>query len=101
MSKQGAEYVEQLPARTAHVTAALLEAWSEPGGPGPGPLKASEIVIYDWEALDSHQTGAALAAARRCGLVDGIRGLWFATPKAHELKAALEDRSIRDQGDRP
>lgn len=97
MSKQGAEFVADLPLRVAHVTHAVLAASSEPGGPGPGPLKASEIVVYDWEAIDVRMTGTALAAARRCGLVDGIRGLWFATPKAHEFGDALEDRSLRDE----
>lgn len=88
-----AEEVAALSPRVAHVTHALLAAWQE----SPGPLKANEIVIYDWEALTARDTGAALTAARRAGLVDGIRGLWFASPKAHELKSALEDRSLADE----
>ena len=91
-----AEYVESLPTRVAHVTHALFATWNDPSY-GPGPLKASEIIVYDWEATDVRMTRAALAAARRCGLVDGIRGLWFATPKAHEYRSYLENRSLRDE----
>jgi len=87
------EHVAKLSPRVAHVAHALLFTTKEIRG----PARADEIIIYDWEAPTPAQTGAALAAARREGLAEGIKGIWFATNKAHAWADALEDRSLADE----
>jgi hypothetical protein len=85
--------VGRLPRRVAHAVHALLEAG------GSMPLKASEIVTYDAEALSEKSTAAALREARRHGLVDGVHGLWVPLESAYELRDQLERRFLADTAD--
>jgi hypothetical protein len=88
-----ASEVAALPRRVAHATHALLAA------AGQMPLKASEILLYDVEALSAASTGAALREAARKGLVANAGGLWFPRERAHRLQAQLEDRFLAETGD--
>lgn len=85
---------ECIPPRTAHAVHALMEAWTNAGG--SGPLTTAEICEYDSEALTARDTAAALSQARRLGLADGARGLWFATDRAWEMRRVLEDRFLSE-----
>ncbi len=91
-----AEQVAALPRRAAHATYAL-HAWIRDY---IGPAKASEVVIYDVEALDSRSTGRALAAAQKLGLVERWgAGLWTMTLHGGDLAGALEDRFLAETED--
>lgn len=89
-----AELVAAFPRRTAHALHALLVATAEIGA----PATASEILIYDEEAFSARQTGAALREARRRdGRLCQFTGeYWVAGNVAQELRAALEDRYLRE-----
>lgn len=87
-----AEQVARLSRRTAHAAFALLEASRELNM----PVKASEVIIYDVEALSTQSTGRALSAARRSRLADNWGGVWTPTLHAHDLRGALEDRFLAD-----
>lgn len=91
---QPAPYVKSLPPRVAHATHALLVTAKERGAV---PVKASEIVIHDWEALSTQVTVNALTRAKHEGLALSIGGVWIATEKAHAVADQLEDRSFADQ----
>lgn len=87
-------HVGVLPRRVAHVTHALQIAVDERNG---GPVRPSEIMIYDGESLTLGSTCSALRRAMEHGLVDrGGRGLYFAREKAEELRDQLETRYLRD-----
>lgn len=90
--------VDDLPARTAHVAHALMEA-SGPYAYGVGPRTAAEVCVYDahWEALSVRHTGAALREAQRVGLAARAGRYWFPTGLAHEFAVALEARFLRDE----
>lgn len=86
--------VGTMPRRVAHVTHALQIAVDERNG---GPVRPSEVMIYDREALTLGSTCSALRRAIDHGLVDrGARGLYFATTKAGDLKLALEQRYLAE-----
>lgn len=88
-----AEQVAALPRRTAHVAHALLTTIREDGG----PVKASEVVVYDAEALSVNSTASALQSARRHGLAEYWgEGIWTASLHASDLRDALEDRFLAD-----
>jgi hypothetical protein len=80
-----------VPLRAAQAAHALMEAWSADDGSGRGPLTAAQVHEYDRTALTVQSTGAALAHARRLGLVDGPPGLWFATAMGWSMRRILED----------
>ncbi len=88
-----------IPARAAHVTHALMEAWTTCDG--SGPLTAAEICEYEnpVEAPTVKHTASALREAKALGLVDGVPGLWFATGRAWELRRELEARAFAEQGE--
>lgn len=88
------EQVAALPRRTAHAVFALLETQRQEGY---GPFKASEIVVYDSEAISAVSTGRALFHALSLGLADrwGV-GLWTPTNHATLLREALEQRFLRE-----
>jgi hypothetical protein len=78
----------QLPRRRAQVVHALLEATTQAGG---GPVRTSEVMIYDREALTVQATGLALFFAMRHGLADRAGpGLWMPSNAAWEMRRALE-----------
>lgn len=87
-------YVKSLPARVAHVTHALLVSAK---GRGSVPVRASEIVVSDWEALTVQDTVNALVRAKHEGLAVGAGGVWIATEKAHQVAEELEERSLADE----
>lgn len=91
--------VDELPARTAHVTHALIAAGSPRAGGSTGPLTAAEVCIFDapWEALTPRHTGAALREAARVGLAAHAGPYWFPTGYAHELATELEERYLDDE----
>jgi hypothetical protein len=77
-----------LPRHVAQVAHALLEAATQAGG---GPLKASEVMIYDRDALTIQATATALYHAMRRRLADrGGTGLWMPTNAAWDMRKALE-----------
>ncbi|MGH3121083.1 MAG: hypothetical protein ACRDND_08625 [Streptosporangiaceae bacterium] len=84
----------EIPDRAAHVTHALMEAWSAAGG--SAPVTTAEVCEYDSEALTPRHTAAALIQARRLGLANGGRGLWFATDRAWAIRRVLEDRFLAE-----
>lgn len=87
------EQVAALPRRTAHATYALLATCEDQHG----PAIASEVVIFDSEALSAFSTGRALAAARRRGLAQHWGGgVWAPSNLAYDLRGALEDRFLAD-----
>lgn len=89
-----AEQVAKMPRRVAHATFAILVLQHDGNY---GPHKASEIVVYDAEALSAVSTGRALAHALKLGLVDRWgTGLWSPTNHAQLLYPALEDRFYAD-----
>lgn len=91
--KDAAEQVVALPRRTAHAAHALLTTIREDGG----PVKASEVVVYDSEALGVNSTASALQSARRHGLAEYWgQGVWAASLRASDLRRALEDRFLAD-----
>lgn len=91
-----AEQVAALPRRTAHAAYAL-HAWIRDY---TGPARASEVVLYDKEALDVRSTARALGAAKKLGLVDYWgAGLWTMTPHGGDLAGALEDRFLAETED--
>lgn len=80
---------------------ALLARARDAGG---GPLTAAEVCEYDSEAVSVVSTGAALAWARRYGLVDSWRAgregrVWSPSNRAAEMRWALEDRFLREVPD--
>jgi len=87
-----ADRVAALTRRVAHATFALLETNRELGM----PVKASEVVMYDAEALSVVATGRALSAARRRGLAENWGGVWTPSLLALDLRKALEDRFLTD-----
>lgn len=91
-------WIDQLPARVAHATHALMES-SGAYAYGTGPRTAREACEYDapWEALTPRHTAAALREAARRGLVAYVpRGLWMPTNVAYAHRNALEARYLRD-----
>lgn len=68
---------------------------------GTGPLKVSEIILYDGEALSMAATNAALLRAmRKHRLVDRAGyGLYIPSLLALDNRAAFEARYLRDTGD--
>lgn len=98
LSREQAE-AAAIPARAAHVTHALMEAWTTCDG--SGPLTAAEICEYEnpVEAPTVKHTASALREAKALGLVDGVPGLWFATGRAWELRRELEARAFAEQGE--
>lgn len=89
--------VSALPRRTAHAVHALLAIRNDPSLGPYGPFKASEVVLYDSEALSARSTGRALAHALRLGLADRWGpGLWVATNFALDHRSALEERYLAD-----
>jgi hypothetical protein len=80
----------------AHATHALLAAWHDLNM----PLHASEVCIYDSEALSVKSTAAALREAQNYGLVfytgQNNGRCWIATNLAHELRRQLEDRFLAE-----
>lgn len=90
----GTETGEDIPRRVAHVTHALMEAWTAVGG--SAPVTTAEVCEYDSEALSARHTAAALCRARDHGLAGGTGGLWFATPRAWELRRILEERTLAE-----
>lgn len=89
--------VDALPRRVAHVAHALMAA-SDPMAFGIGPLKVSEIMIYDGESLSPAATNSALLRAmRKHRLVDRVGyGLYIPSIIALDNRAALEERYLRD-----
>ena len=89
------EAVAALPRRTAHALHALLEVEHDPSLEG-GPFLASEVVVYDEEALTARSTAAALRAAQRLGLAVCAGGYWTPTFRAYDLRGALEERYLEE-----
>lgn len=88
---------DRLPRRTAHAVHALMEVRNDPSIGPYGPFKASEVVLYDSEAMSARATAAALRHAQRFGLALYVgRGLWTATNAALNLGREFEDRYCRD-----
>lgn len=89
--------VEQLPRRVAHAVHALM-AVRDDANIGPyGPFLASEVVLYDGEAVSARATAAALREAKKFGLAVYIgHGLWTATHLALDHASQFEDRYLRD-----
>lgn len=84
-----------LPKRVAHVTHALMEAWTQANG--SCPVTTTEVMEYDAEALTLGSTSSALTRAMRYGLADRVgRGLWFATEQGWKLRRDLEDRFLAE-----
>jgi len=90
-----AEQVAALSRRVAHATHALIESSRELNM----PVKASEVIIYDAEALTVNSTGKALSAARRKGLAENWGRVWTPSLRALDLRKALEDRFLADTAD--
>lgn len=89
--------VNALPRRVAHAVHALMEVRNDVTVGPYGHFKASEVVLYDSEALTARHTGTALREAQKLGLAAYIgRGLWTATNLALENRAAFEERYIRE-----
>lgn len=82
------EIVDGLPRRTAHALYALLAATQAVNM----PVRSSEIIVYDEEALSTQQTAAGLRHAARLGLAACINGLWVASAIGNELRRPLEER---------
>jgi hypothetical protein len=83
-----------LPQRVAEVTHAVQIACDEQSG---GPVRATEIMVYDRAALTLGSTCSALRRAMEHGLVDRWgRGIYSPTLKAGDLKDALENRYLAD-----
>lgn len=92
-----AEFVETLPRRVAHAAHALLAVRDDVNIGPYGPFKASEVVLYDSEALTAGATYQALRRGMKYGLTLWVgRGLWTATNLALDNARALEDRYLRD-----
>lgn len=94
------QWVALLPRRVAHAVHAMMAA--RDAAPGSTPVTTREVTVYDREAWSAASTGVALAHGVRYGLtipagrLPGEGRVWLATPKAHELKLALEDRFLRE-----
>lgn len=84
--------VTKLSRRVAHAVYALLFC----DEPTYGPYTASEIVLYDPEAMSVQSTAAALREAAKLGLCMNVRGLWTPSFVAMEKKSEFEDRFLRD-----
>jgi hypothetical protein len=88
-----------LPDRVAQVTHALLEAshaHAQAGG-ACTPVRTSEVMIYDHEALTLGSTSSALARAMERRLADRWGwGLWSPTNAAWEMRRALEEAVLGD-----
>lgn len=89
------DVVAALPRRTAHALYALTACARSMHG--SGPFFASEIVLYDPEAVSALATGAGLAHARKHGLADNTAGLWWATSLGNSLWRHLEARVLDEQ----
>lgn len=89
--------VEALPRRVAHAVHALMEIRNDVTVGPYGPYRASEIVLYDGEAMSVRATAAALREAQKRGLAVYVgRGLWTAAGIALDHRRAFEDRYIRE-----
>lgn len=88
--------VDGLPRRVAHAVHALMEVRNDVSVGPYGPFKASEVVLYDDEALSARSTAAALSHAERLGLAINIRGYWTATVLALDHCRAFEERYMRE-----
>jgi malate synthase len=62
------------------------------------PVTASEIQIYDEEALTVRSTSSALARARSHGLCVNAGRYWVPSYVALDLRGALEDRYLAEVG---
>ncbi len=96
-----AEQVAALPRRTAHAAYALIACCAD----DKGPVRASDVVLYDREAVSAVSTGCALASALRHGLADRwAPGIWVPSLHAMDLRNDLEDRFLAEtarEDDRP
>lgn len=99
MTPECAFDVEALPRRVAHAVHALLAVRNDVNIGPYGPFKASEIVLYDGEALSARSTAAALREAQKLGLAVNIRGFWTAGRDALDNARALEERYLRETDD--
>ena len=89
------EVVAGLPRRTATRRYVLLEVEHDPSLEG-GPFLASQVVVYDEEALTARSTAAALRAAQRLGLAVCAGGYWTPTFRGYDLRGALEERYLEE-----
>lgn len=99
--KMGREpWLDALPRRVAHAVHALMEVRNDVTVGPYGPFKASEIVLYDGEALTARHTARALREAQRHGLAFYVgHGLWTATHLALDNCRAFEERYLADTED--
>jgi hypothetical protein len=91
-ARDGQREVEQLPRRTAHALHGLIVASKELNM----PVTAAEAQVYDEEALTARHTAAGLRHAHRLGLVGYAVPYWIPSNAALELRAAIEDRYLRE-----
>jgi hypothetical protein len=83
---------EDFPPRVAHVMHALIEASREANM----PVTASEVQVYDEEALTARSTGAALSRARDYGLCLATGRYWVPTAKGLDRRRQFEDRYLAE-----
>lgn len=92
--------VDTYPRRVAHAVHALMEVRNDVNIGPYGPFKASEIVLYDAEALSARSTAAALREAQKFGLAFYVgHGLWTASHFALDRCRDFEERYLRDTAD--
>jgi hypothetical protein len=84
--------VQAFPRRVAHATYALLVASREHNA----PVTASEIAVYDTEALDARATGRTLQRAARYQLAGCVGRYWIPSNSAREFERALEARFLNE-----
>jgi hypothetical protein len=73
-----------------------MEVRNDPNVGPYGPFKASEIVLYDSEALNARSTAAALREAQKHQLAAYVgHGLWAATHFALNHVSDFEERYMR------
>lgn len=60
------------------------------------PVTASEVMVYDQEALSPRATGSALQRARTLGLAMNAGRYWIPTNAALERTVEFEDRFLAD-----
>lgn len=100
MADRGVLFADSFPRRVAHAVHALMEVTNDPSLGPYGPFKASEVVLYDSEALTARHTARALREAQRYGLAMYLgRGLWTAGNSALDHRRDFERRYMRDTED--
>lgn len=100
MSERASLRVEDFPRRVAHAVHALMEVRNDVTFGPYGPYKASEVVLYDGEALSARSTAAALREAQKLGLAMYLgRGLWTASNLALDHRRDFEERYVKDTSD--